>query len=444
MENIRERLPEEFKRRIKLQLGEEYEEFLDSYDTPRQQGLRANMLSDAAWIEEAKAIWNLKPIPWCENGYFYDGDVRPGKSVFHEAGAIYIQEPSATSVVTIADIRPGDYVLDLCSAPGGKATQIASALQDNGILVANEIVPKRAKILSSNIERMGVCNAIVTNMSPQELEPNFRGFFDKIIVDAPCSGEGMFNKEPEAIPEWSTSNVEMCAARQREILACAYEMLRDGGVLVYSTCTFAPAEDEENARWFADEYDDILIDPIDVKALGLSSGDENIALGTARIWPHKSRGEGHFIARFIKGARSESSHENLGFRKESFKDNVYITPAALPSFRGMKIERAGVHLEIDLGKRVEPAFAVARAIRKSDSSFAKIALENMTSIDEFIFCETSQPEKYFAGDVISCDAGVKGWVIVTFKGQSLGWGKASNGVIKNHYPKGLRKTLNLY
>lgn len=425
-------LPEQFEKRMRDYLGEEFEDFLASYDTPRATGLRFNplIIDKVGFLALCEEEFGLQQVPWCDTGYFYNSEKRPGKNVFHEGGLYYIQEPSAMSVVTIADIHPGEKVLDLCAAPGGKSTQIAGRLMGEGLLVCNEIVPNRAKILSTNIERMGVTNAVVTNMDPHDLVNHFRGFFDKIIVDAPCSGEGMFNKEPEAIPNWSLSNVEMCATRQRDILTCAYEMLKAGGELVYSTCTFAKEEDEENARWFAEEYSDIEIVPIDTDALMLSKGYEDIAPGTARIWPHKSRGEGHFVAHFIKqavGNKGEASRDKSVAKKIEFGENIYLLPADMPGLKGLKVVRPGLHTATKLKNREEPAHALAMSLSPGEGNF--------------IYVETDTPEKYINGEQITCANDIKGFVVVTYRGITLGWGKASGGNVKNHYPKGLRRSL---
>ena len=290
-------LPQAFVERMKESLGEEADTFLASYDTPRAYGLRRNPLKMEREQFEAQMPFALETVSWAEEGYYYQEAERPGRHPFHEMGLYYIQEPSAMCVVEVADPKPGEYVLDLCAAPGGKSTQIAGRMAGEGLLVCNEIVPNRAKILSQNIERMGIKNAVVLNHSPQELETRFTSFFDRIVVDAPCSGEGMFHKEEAALTEWSPENVEMCAVRQREILACAVSMLRPGGVLVYSTCTFAPAEDEEMVGWLLTEYPDLELLPIDTEKLGISEGN---VPGTGRIWPHRQRGEGHFVARLKK------------------------------------------------------------------------------------------------------------------------------------------------
>ena len=237
-------LPQEFTERMKEMLGAEYDEFLASYDLPKYQSLRVNMLKGTKEAFLEKETFSLTEIPWAENGYYYEAEDAPGKHPYHEAGVYYIQEPSAMAPVAYLEAKPGERILDLCAAPGGKSTQIASYMKGEGLLICNEIHPARAKILSENIERMGIRNAMVTNETPARLADVFEGYFDRILVDAPCSGEGMFRKNEDACGEWSLENVEICGNRQDEILDCAASMLKPGGRIVFSTCTFAPIENE--------------------------------------------------------------------------------------------------------------------------------------------------------------------------------------------------------
>jgi 16S rRNA C967 or C1407 C5-methylase (RsmB/RsmF family) len=251
-------IPAEFLTRMETMLGSEYPAFLSALERPLQKGLRLSQrkaLSKVPFVTE--------PIPWAENGYYYDPDTRPGKHPYHEAGLYYLQEPSAMAPAGLLSPQPGDRVLDLCAAPGGKSTQLGDMLEGQGLLVANEINPKRAKILSRNIERMGIPNALVLNMHPKDLEGRFPEFFDKILVDAPCSGEGMFRKEEAAVTDWSQATVEMCAGRQAEILDSAAKMLRPGGLLCYSTCTFSPEEDEGAVAAFLTRHADFHIVHVD-------------------------------------------------------------------------------------------------------------------------------------------------------------------------------------
>ena len=239
-------LPQDFICRMKVMLGSEYEEFEKSYECPKYQALRINPLKteNEKFLKQTK--FSLHKVPWCSNGFYYESADAPGKHPYHAAGVYYIQEPSAMAPVEYLDVKPGERVLDLCAAPGGKSTQIAACMQGEGILICNEIHPARAKILSENIERLGIKNAVVLNETPAHLAELFVHYFDKILVDAPCSGEGMFRKNEDACGEWSTLNVKLCGERQDEILDLAEGMLKPGGRKVYSTCTLTPVKKEEN------------------------------------------------------------------------------------------------------------------------------------------------------------------------------------------------------
>ena len=290
-------LPEAFLERMKRQLGDEYESYLDSLNRPRAVALRFNPLKG----EIPQLPFVGQPVPWEPMGYYYDPDARPGLHVFHEAGVYYLQEASAMAPVALLDPQPGERVCDLCAAPGGKTTQIAGRMMGRGFLLCNEINPKRAKILSRNIERMAVSNALVTNEHPATLAQRFAGFFDRVLVDAPCSGEGMFRKEEAAVTDWSQETVEMCARRQAEILSSAAALIRPGGHLVYSTCTFSPEEDEQAVARFLENHPEFVPETVD--APWFEAGEN----GSVRLWPHKLLGEGHFAAVLRKMEGSEES-----------------------------------------------------------------------------------------------------------------------------------------
>ena len=264
-------LPQLFLDRMKQMLEEEYPAFLNSYEDARYQALRINPSKTDRNRFAEETSFHLQPVPWEANGFYYEKEDQPGKHPYHEAGVYYIQEPSAMAPAAYLDAQPGEKVLDLCAAPGGKSTQIAAAMQGKGLLVSNEIHPARAKILSENMERMGVKNVMVTNESPQTLAGMFTEYFDRIMVDAPCSGEGMFRKNEQACEEWSPENVQVCAARQQEILACAASMLRPGGRMVYSTCTFAPEENEGTISRFLEQHPQFHIVPVK-KYPGMADG----------------------------------------------------------------------------------------------------------------------------------------------------------------------------
>ncbi len=453
------KLPEAFLNRMRDMLNEDYEAFVRSYDEERAYGLRVNPLKcDKERFTEIMPF-ELTRVEWASEGYYYVESERPGKHVYHEAGAYYIQEPSAMSAVALLDPQPGEKVLDLCAAPGGKSTQIAGRLMGEGLLVSNEPERERARILSQNIERLGIRNCVVTNEMPDRLSPRFTGFFDRILVDAPCSGEGMFRKDENAVKEWSPENVEMCAKRQAGILDEAAKMLRPGGIMVYSTCTFSKAENEDNIASFLERHREFTLEK------------------SERLMPHKIKGEGHFVARLVKSvsAAVEYSYEEsapvsrnagrkpdkkertavssysekdlkeflineAGVKKETaegllqtscvnvFGENIYLTPKTFGPLSGLSVVRPGLHIASDLGKRIEPAHALAMSLRKNET-------------ERYVEVTMDEAKKYLRGETIPVDPGIKGWCVVFADSFSVGYGKATGGILKNHYPKGLRVEL---
>ena len=428
-------LPEAFLQRMEAQLGSEYPAFLESLERPRAVALRFNPLKgDRPVLPFVGA-----PVPWEPEGFYYDPQTRPGLHVYHEAGVYYLQEASAMAPVALLDPKPGERVCDLCAAPGGKTTQIAGRMLGRGFLVCNEINPKRAKILSRNIERMGVANALVTNEHPETLASRFPGFFDRVLVDAPCSGEGMFRKEEAAVTDWSQETVQMCARRQREILDSAARLVRPGGRLVYSTCTFAPEEDEETVGAFLKSHPEFAPEPVD--APWFVSGEN----ASYRMWPHKLLGEGHFAAVLRKtGGESEDIPACPGgkcpkawesFAKElditlpegkavSFGQSLYWAPTELPELNRLKVLRPGLELGTERKGRFEPAHALALWLKTC-------------AVTESFPPESPEMKAYLHGDVVP--SGKKGWCLVQAGGYAIGWGKGDGSVLKNHYPKGLRR-----
>ncbi len=429
----REKLPQAFVERMQGMLGDEFRQFLESYDNERRQALRINTAKIS--IEDYMKIspFNLvAEVPWAEAGFYYSADERPGKHAHHEAGLYYIQEPSAMSVAEKLEAKPGERILDLCAAPGGKTTQTAAKMKGRGILVANEINAQRAKILSQNVERLGFTNVLVTNESPDRFAAKFAGYFDKIIVDAPCSGEGMFRKDETAINEWSEANVKMCAERQDFILDCAAEMLKPDGRMVYSTCTFAPDENEGSVERFIARNPGFEVESME------------------RLWPHKIEGEGHFVAVLKKtdGYEGKVSLEKplaqksipadyISFAKEFFVEapqgdfllfgeNLYIMPKDMPALNKLRVLRPGLHLGIIKKNRFEPAHALALASEVSN-------LKNTVNLTS----DSPELAAYLRGETLNAP-GDNGWCVITVDGYPLGLGKRVNGVVKNHYPKGLR------
>ena len=636
-------LPEAFLERMQEMLGEGYAAFLESYGREHVQGLRLNPGKIGADGRSAAEMYGIRPdgrsaaevacsgaagqcvaesavnvaagqcaveaagagaacrdagfarlsrVPWAEDGYYYEAPDQPGKHPFHEAGVYYIQEPSAMAPVGLLNVGPGERVLDLCAAPGGKSVQIAGKLGGSGLLVCNEIHPARAKILSENIERMGIGNACVLNETPERLAEAFPGYFDRVLVDAPCSGEGMFRKSEAAREEWSPENVRLCAERQDGILDCAAGMLRSGGRLVYSTCTFAPEEDEGSVSRFLRRHGEFRILPAEKERLGLEGCDgmpdvleealeqrdchglagspEAVDRGSGlenalRLWPHRIRGEGHFAAVLekdgaacenyrnteynyttksitegmakgtAKGAGTSLPEEFLRFCAENlrlpesplsrdpasvlaeageraglsaggqapesktqppenkaqppesktqppqpgraagekpptaakrmakgkagagtraavdsgaeevllglgratgftgavrcmrFGDNLYLVPADMPSFRGLKVLRPGLHLGEVKKNRFEPSHALALALRPACAA-------HVWNLDS----DGPEIAGYLGGQTFPAE-GEKGWYLICADGFGTGWGKLAGGIMKNHYPRGLRR-----
>jgi NOL1/NOP2/sun family putative RNA methylase len=305
-------LPEAFVERMKEMLGEEYRAFADSYNKTRLRGLRVNTMKISPEEFERIAPFPVKRVPWVRNGFFYDNDVFPAQHPYYAAGVYYLQEPSAMTPADRLPVEKGDRVLDLCAAPGGKATELAAKLDGTGMLVANDASNSRARALLRNLELFGTKNVMVTAELPAKLREVFPLYFDKILVDAPCSGEGMFRKAQEVIGTWSPERVEYFASQQRNILENAYEMLVPGGLLMYSTCTFSPDEDEQMISWFLEKYPDMEL--LDIPAYeGFSPGRPEWADGREdlrkciRIWPHVMDGEGHFLALLHKRGENASA-----------------------------------------------------------------------------------------------------------------------------------------
>lgn len=453
-------------------LGSEYGVFLASYDAKRYYGLRRNPLKASAEEFAARISYELEPVAWAGEGYYYRESDQPGKDILHEAGAYYIQEPSAMAVAQILAPRPGERILDLCAAPGGKSTQIAGRMCGEGLLIANEVIPGRAKILARNIERMGIINCVVCNETPDRLAFLFPHFFDKILVDAPCSGEGMFRKDETAVEEWSEAHVKMCADRQQTILEEAVKMLKPGGVLVYSTCTFAPEENEGTVSRLVQRHPEFTIEEI-VHDAAFSRGRpdwiEDPAPGlehTVRLWPHRLRGEGHYIARLRREQGDLPDESRTGRRKKDgkergrketetidgavlqrflteeiglipdwlrehrgtvrlFGEQIYLVPEERIPLQEFKTVRPGLHLGTCKRNRMEPSHALALAMKP----------EETTRIMEL---SREEAARYLHGESLPCGT-QSGWTLLTCRGYSIGFGKAVNGQMKNHYPKGLRR-----
>ena len=460
-------LPIEFEKKMKAFLGNEWDDFLYSYDNNRFQALRFNTLKVQSPEERMRILKVLgispdKKVSWANEAYYFDENVRPGKHPYHEMGLYYIQEPSAMSAAALLAPKPGMRVLDLCAAPGGKSTQLATYLGDSGLLVSNEINTQRSRILSQNIERMGIKNAIVTNEDSFVLASHFPGFFNAIQVDAPCSGEGMFRKLPEAIEQWSPENVAICAARQKEILDNAAVMLKPGGTIVYSTCTFSKEENEDVIECFLERHPDFTLEEME------------------RFWPHKVDGEGHFVAKLVrrgcvdtdlKADRKTKKNKNSKNRKNEtkpaltkenmkllsefldetiledmaawiknsrlvmFGEQLYRLPDMEVDIKGLKVQRAGLHIGEFKKQRFEPSHSLALALKLNDAkNLVKLTCDNPQTIGFF----NGQSVMLSDEQAAECK---KGWALVCVDGYPAGWGKVNGAQVKNHYPKGLRNKI---
>lgn len=460
-------LPIEFEKKMKAFLGDEWDDFLYSYDNNRFQALRFNTLKVQSPEERMRILKTLKissdkKVSWANEAYYFDENVRPGKHPYHEMGLYYIQEPSAMSAAALLAPKLGMRVLDLCAAPGGKSTQLATYLGDSGLLVSNEINTQRSRILSQNIERMGIKNAIVTNEDSFVLASHFPGFFNAIQVDAPCSGEGMFRKLPEAIEQWSMENVAICAERQKEILDNAAVMLKPGGTIVYSTCTFSKEENEDVIEYFLERHPDFTLEEME------------------RFWPHKVDGEGHFVAKLVrrgcvdtdlKADRKTKKNKNSKNRKNEtkpaltkenmkllsefldetisedvaawiknsrlvmFGEQLYRLPDMEVDIKGLKVQRAGLHIGEFKKQRFEPSHSLALALKLNDAkNLVKLTCDNPQTIGFF----NGQSVMLSDEQAAECK---KGWALVCVDGYPAGWGKVNGAQVKNHYPKGLRNKI---
>lgn len=438
--------PSGFTDKMKQLLGAEFDDFLASYERPRNTGLRLNPLKGQVPIFP----FCTEQIPWEPNGFYLQEGSRPGLNPCHDAGAYYLQEPSAMAPAGLLAPEPGEKVLDLCAAPGGKSTQLAAAMKGEGLLVCNEINPKRARILSSNIERMGISNALVLNEHPAKLAERFPRYFDRILVDAPCSGEGMFRKEDAAVTDWSPETVAMCAGRQKEILSSAAEMLVPGGRLVYSTCTFSPEENEGVISAFLKTHPDFSVEKPDAPwfAPGHPEWIEAPAEGleyTCRLFPHKLRGEGHFAAVLRRDSSGSAEDQPLLEGKPMpkeisdfiaeysiplsgpvlpFGETYFLLPDNLPRLKGLKVLRAG----LEIGEVRKSRFLPAHALSHWLKDFPQRADYSSGS---------TEIAAYLRGETLA--GSQKGWTLVFVDGLSLGWAKGAGGILKNHYPKGLRR-----
>ena len=449
--------PKDFTAREKALLGDRFEELYTYATAQPARGVTVNTLRCTPDWFAAHTDFAAEPSKFCRTAFTTAADFRPGRHPWHHAGLLYAQEPSASAPAALLDVRPGMWVADLCAAPGGKTSQLAAALQGQGLLLANEFVAARAEILRQNLERMGVTNAVITNEDTANLAKALPGQFDRVLVDAPCSGEGMFRKEAVAAAQHSDALVAHCAELGAEILENAAALLAPGGVLVYSTCTFAPAEDEAQIAAFLVRHPEFTL--CDLSGCGFGRpGEENrapagFAAGCCRrIWPADG-GEGHFMAKLQKAADAEAPNppkvkppkavkppaEWLEFAKAYFPALVsrslagagewLLLPA--PGSEGLntaklRIVRGGVLAGSVLKKRFQPAHALFMAYGADCTNREELTLAD------------PRTAAWLRGEEIDAATAQNGWCAVLVDGFPLGGGKVSGGRIKNHYPKGLR------
>ena len=436
-------LPQAFLDAMKVQLGEEYPAFLACYGQPARKGLRFNPLKCEKETLAACLPFPWEPTPFSPLASYAPGDFKPGPLAAHHAGMCYAQEPSAAAAVTVLGPQPGERVLDLCAAPGGKSTQIATLLGNTGLLWSNEIVRSRAGALLSNLERMGAKNAVVSSCHPQTLCQGLRGYFHRVLVDAPCSGEGMFRRDPEALAQWTPQSPAACAQRQGAILDSAALAVGEGGVLVYSTCTFSQEENEGTVRAFLQRHPEFALEPIAVPF-----GRPALGMPALRIYPMDG-GEGHFVAKFRRvgenPCRAGAFSPQIPKQERALAQALYqelcpgpvpegmalvggrvlLVPPALPELSGLGVLRAGVELAEVRGKRLEPCHGFFMSRSRA---------ELRQSLD--LSLQDPRLAAFLRGEEIDCDA--RGYTAVCVAGVTTGFGKASSDRLKNRYPKGLR------
>jgi NOL1/NOP2/sun family putative RNA methylase len=456
-----------FLERMNQLLGPEFPAFEAAMRGSRVNSVRVNTGKLELSELETFVGQPLERVPWCEAGVYVSHESRLGSSWLHAAGGLYVQEASAMAVVEVLEPQPGERILDLCAAPGGKSTHIAQLMYGSGLLVTNEIVNSRARILAENLERLGF-PGVVMNEDPARLATAWPAFFDRVLVDAPCGGEGMFRKDPDAAREWTENTPATCARRQTDIMKSAAKLLKPSGVMVYSTCTFAPEENEMVIASFLELHPEfeVLEVPFHFEPghPEWANGDARLSR-TARLWPHKLRGEGHFIAKLrkIDGDDSEVALEedksNVGEepfgRKHAlgkawqefsrglgtpdnvnhmvFRDEVQILEFETPALDGLKVIRAGLPIAQIQKDRLEPAHALSHWFTRGFSGVPALDLE----------ANDPRVAAFLHGDLLEVNSDHSGWVLVRTNGLGLGWGKQVGARIKNHYPKHLRNTSSL-
>lgn len=466
MTDVRQ-LPEAFLLKMQELLGEEFGQYLESFKEEWKPGLRVNTLKLSPGELAELVPWNLEPVPWADNGFYYDGTLdgevlRPSKHPAYYAGLYYLQEPSAMTPAAMLPVVPGDRVLDLCAAPGGKSTELASKLKGRGMLVSNDISYSRARALLKNLELAGAANICVTSEVPEKLAGVWPEFFDKILVDAPCSGEGMFRRDEDMVKDWNEKGPEYYVPIQRQILSQAAAMLRPGGYMLYSTCTFSVEEDEENVAYVLEEFPQMQLCCLDLDKVPGACGGFGLS-GCMRLFPHRLKGEGHFLALMRKKGGDDGGKEILppmdpgtarkrvravekekeldAFLRQSgaewdygriviHQDNVYYLPEGLAWNLPLRFLRTGLFLgELKKG-RFEPSQALAMSMKAGQ-------FPNTVSFPG----GDSRVLRYLKGETISLEGDegpVKGWCLAAMEGFPLGWAKGTGMSLKNKYYPGWR------
>lgn len=438
-------------------LGDEFPVFAESLNGIPKSGLRVNTLKlTPEQFKELSPFSLGENVPWCPSAFTLDGEDRPGLHPYHLAGLYYMQDPSAMSPAELLAPQQGERVLDLAAAPGGKTTHLAALMKGEGLLVANEIKNKRVGHLAQNVERWGAGNVVVTNESPERLADHFGAYFDRVLVDAPCSGEGMFRKDMGARADWSTEMVAGCAARQGNILRVAAKLVRPGGFLLYSTCTFAPEEDENVVARLMEESGDFEVLSLP-QFPGFMPGRPDWAesapqglSGAARLFPHRLTGEGHFVCLLQKKAGDDAERAReaspvriskqfwplwQAFLQEVVKVNLtgerlrvvgerlYYHPENIPNLNGIHLIHPGIWVGTFKKDRFEPAHPLALFLKPGEAR----SVLNLAA-------DSRELAAYLRGESIPADA--IGWTLVTVDGFGIGWGKGVQGILKNHFPRG--------
>lgn len=509
------KLPKNFIETMHGLLGAEVEAFFDSYNMPKMSGLRANGLKLSGDRLQRMSSYARTPIPWVEGGFYSSDEDRPGKHAHYSIGLYYIQEPSAMVPAELLGVRPGHRVLDLCAAPGGKTTQLGAKLQGTGCLVTNDNAVERTKALAKNVERAGITNAVVLGEEPNRIADRFGAFFDRVLVDAPCSGEGMFRKDEDMVRQWERHTVEKCAIMQQHILKEAARLVAPGGRLLYSTCTFSPRENEGSIARFLHEFPQFTVVPIitptewgfapgrpdwlnEEEAALLSEEQRNSLTGAIRIWPHRSKGEGHFAvllelkpetgspdsillsdsgksvdargggeAVSYRGGKGKRSRETAA-RKEAVPEaadvkskfaefiadtlpgwtppgkivirgsHVYSQPELLPELTGLNAVRPGWLLGVAGKHRFEPSQPLAMGLQAGQAARSLHLNSDDPNSIRYLKGETLHPS---AAEIVGPHgepASGKGWALVCIDGFPAGWGRWDGTMLKNELLPGWR------